>query len=61
MNDTTLKSSNKENYIGVTINCKLLRFPHVDIIISRANNTRQFLQKKLKDYKKDIKLKLVYK
>ena len=57
MNDTTLKSSNKEECFEVTINNKLLRLTDVNIIASLKNLIRQSLQKNLSDDKKDINLR----
>ena len=42
-------------YLGVLVNKKLSWKPHVDTICKKANQTRAFLQRNLKDCPRDVK------
>ena len=42
-------------YLGVLLNKKLSWKPHVDAICKKANQTRAFLQRNLKDCQRDVK------
>ena len=55
INGHTLDTVDCAKYLGVTINKKLSWQPHVDAICKKANQTRAFLQRNLKNCYPEIK------
>ena len=56
MHNIQLKSVDQEKYLGVILHKKLSWKPHIGAITSKANSTRQFLQRNLRTCSKDVKL-----
>ena len=55
MHNQKLDTVDTAKYLGVMLHKKLSWKPHVDAICKKANQTRSFLQRNLKDCKRDVK------